>query len=805
MACAKYLIRLFFVYTFLQKPMKVGLVCGGPSLERGISLNSARSILDHLEGDGIEIVPIYFDHKKQPYQISTSQLYSNTPSDFDFKLQETARKLSPTALEKLLKSTDIVFPAMHGPFGEDGGVQKLLEKAKVPYVGSPVEACKRCFDKYDANEFIREKGFFTLPSAVLKIYHEDHEEIVRGFFKKHDLQRAVVKPATGGSSIGVFSVRSPEEALEKVKLLFSKRMDTRVVLEPFCEGIEFTVIVLQNRFDMPVAVLPTEIETDYTENQIFDYRKKYLPTRQVRYHCPPRFDNETIERIQVEAEQLFVALGMRDFARFDGWLLPDGKLWFSDFNPISGMEQNSFLFQQASRIGMSHRDLLRHVVGHACSRYGLEFPERPERKEGVRKPVNVIFGGDTAERQVSLMSGTNAWLKLRRSEKYDAKPFFLDENGKVWNLPYALTLNHTVEEIYENCLHAKEDEDRLAFLEEKVRLRLGLPKDAYSEPFFLPKSISLKEFIKGSNFVFIGLHGGIGENGTLQGMLGKAGVKYNGSGKGCSALCMDKFKTGQALLGMEKDGIYSAPKKRVALNDLLHMEIEEFWKNATHELTSRSLIVKPLDEGCSAGIVRLFSAEELVTYLRFADEVAPFIPKETFKNQFDNVEMPPTRMEYLMFEAFIETDKVKVVGNELRWKEKDGWVEVTIGVLEDKGKYHAFNPSLTVAEGEVLSVEEKFQGGTGVNMTPPPRQFVSEAVVTLVRKRAEMVAKRVGIEGYCRIDLFIHKESGEIIVIEVNTTPALTPSTVLYHQALSEEKALFPTQLLEQLIENKGY
>ena len=85
------------------------------------------------------------------------------------------------------------------------------------------------------------------------------------------------------------------------------------------------MIILQNRFGMPVAVLPTEMEMDYADHQLFDYRRKYLPTRQVRYHCPPRFNNETIERIQVQAEQLFTALGMRDFARFDGWLFEGWK------------------------------------------------------------------------------------------------------------------------------------------------------------------------------------------------------------------------------------------------------------------------------------------------------------------------------------------------------------------------------------------------------------------------------------------------------------------------------------------------
>ena len=132
-----------------------------------------------------------------------------------------------------------------------------------------------------------------------------------------------------------------------------------MVLEQFARGIEFTVVVLENRFGLPVAIMPTEVEKDYEAHQIFDYRRKYLPTGQFTFHCPPRFANQVIERIQVQAEQLFALFGMHDFARFDGWVLENGELWFADFNPIWD-GQNSFLFQQAARVGLSHRAVLRH-------------------------------------------------------------------------------------------------------------------------------------------------------------------------------------------------------------------------------------------------------------------------------------------------------------------------------------------------------------------------------------------------------------------------------------------------------------
>ena len=162
----------------------------------------------------------------------------------------------------MLKRVDIAFPAMHGAYGEDGGIQSFLEKSGIPFVGSGSEACKKAFDKFAGNEFIKQNGFFTLPSALLKIYAKDHAQIIRDFFKEHRVTRAIVKPATGGSSIGVFSVSTPEEALDRVQHLFSRRADTRVVLEQFAEGKEFTVIVLQNRFGIPVALPPTQMEMD---------------------------------------------------------------------------------------------------------------------------------------------------------------------------------------------------------------------------------------------------------------------------------------------------------------------------------------------------------------------------------------------------------------------------------------------------------------------------------------------------------------------------------------------------------------
>ncbi len=797
-----------FLQKTKQNTVKIAILCGGPSLERGISLNSARSVMDHLGSLGVEIVPIYFSETKKPYQISTGQLYSNNPSDFDFKLKTTGKELTQTGLLKILKSVSIVFPCIHGTFGEDGEIQSFLEKNNIPFIGSGSKSCKMAFDKYKANEYIRSLGFYAPHSIVLKI--TDSKKIIKdkieAFWKEEKITRAIVKPASGGSSIGVFSVERIEDAVESALSLFSKRMDTRVVLERFAEGREFTVIILQDKFNMPVAVIPTEIEVEYGKNQFFDFRKKYLPTRQVSYHCPPRFENETIEKIQIQAEKLFSIFGMSDFARFDGFLMPDGNIWFSDFNPISGMEQNSFLFQQSSRIGFSHQDFFRYLVNNAFKRREIDAHISDVFVAQARKPLAVLFGGETAEKQTSLMSGTNVWLKLRGSKIYKPFPYLLGKDREVWELPYSYILNHTVEEIVENAKKGEEDRARLSFLVEKVKLKLGLEAGDTTEEFFVPRKIHLDDLLEKYPFIFLGLHGGIGEDGTIQKILSDKKIKYNGSDSVVSSLCMDKWLTNETIQNAAIKGVTVASH---ILLEVAHFpkdseETGKYWKTLIKSLKTKTIIGKPRNDGCSAGVIRLFNQKDLLTYLSLIKDRVLIAKANTFTNQGNDIHMPECLTD-IIFESFIETDKLKTSGGKINYKRKSGYVEMTVGVLQEGNIMKALSPSITVAEQSILSVEEKFQGGTGVNITPPPKEIISNKNLAKVKGLIEKVADTVGIRGYARIDIFVHVASGDSIVIEINTLPGLTPSTVIYHQALAENPPVFPLQLLEKIIHNGGY
>ena len=782
---------------------KVALLFGGPSDERGISLNSARSVNDHL--DGVDIVPLYFDLDKVPHFIDRKHLYSNTPSDFDFKINSIGTPLTEGELVAHLQEADICFPVIHGAFGEGGELARFLEANRIPFIGCNSASSALAFDKYEAAGRLRSQGFHTPPSLLLENPDSPALGKIEKFFRENNLKKAILKPARSGSSIGVTVVTSPREGVEVFQALHTRKLDTRFVLEPYLEGREFTVIILQNLQGEPVSLLPTEIEITDADQSLFDYRLKYLPTRQVLYHMPPRFSGGEVAEIQETAETLFSLMGLRDAVRVDGWLLADGKIWFSDFNLASGLDQNSFFFLQAAYLGWSHSRALHYVLHSACLRRGIQPPRNsPSGVKWEKRAVRVLFGGDSSERQVSLMSGSNVWLKLRKSPIYSPEPYLLDVDGRIWKLPYPAALRHTVEEVSAACREIIKEMDRLTAYQTAIGSRLQPGSSLPLEPLEAPIRMNMNEFIQDPSIVFLAVHGGMGENGKLQEILAGARIPFTGSLSACARLCMDKFDTGKALENYGKHGIFVAPKKKLDTGTLLGLEeskLQTLWNSLIEALKSNTLIVKPLADGCSSGVVRLANWIDLARYLRLIGEEAARIPRGTMTYVTSPVELPQQIPDFLLFETFVESDQPTIRGRELHWKAKSGWVEITVGVLGKRGETRALKPSIAIATGEVLSLEEKFQGGTGINITPPPEPWVAEAAWKNAQRKIEFVAQKLGINGFARIDAFMEVQKGDLLIIEANTIPGLTPSTVIYQQALAEEPAIDPTRFLVKILE----
>ncbi|KAG0477025.1 hypothetical protein HPP92_013866 [Vanilla planifolia] len=783
------------------RPLRVGIVCGGPSAERGVSLNSARSVLDHIQGEDLHVSCYYIDCNLSAYEISPAQLYSNTPADFDFKLESLAQGFCSLTefAEHLATSVDIVFPVIHGLFGEDGGIQELLEKANVPFVGTSSAECCQAFDKYNASVELCKNGFATVPSFLIQENHADRNELIK-WFDKHLLDistgKVVVKPTRAGSSIGVVVAYGIDDSLVKAQNIISEGIDDKVLIEIFLEGgSEFTAIVIDVGFDShcePIALLPTEVElcgvNDTNEDTIFNYRRKYLPSQQVAYHTPPRFPTDAIEFIRQGAALLFRHLKLREFARIDGWFLPSpstnlfsssdnfefgrtksGIVIFTDINLISGMEQTSFMFQQASELDVVPC-MLAPADGYASA----------EREDIAQVTARV-----------------------------------------VWSLPYSLVLRHTTEEVFSACLEAIELSRAMLTSQLRKHVMSELAKALSKHDWFTgfdiidepPKKLSLEQWImqakEAEATVFIAVHGGIGEDGTLQSLLEAAGVPYTGSGPMASNTCMDKVSTSCALAHMQNVGIFTLPKSVKGISELINSSILATWQDLTTMLQSETLCVKPARDGCSTGVARLRCEEDLKIYVNALENCLPRLPANCLSKAHGVIEMPFPAPKYLIFEPFVETDEVIVSSKSegestrhLMWKGQREWVEVTVGVMGQFGEMHSLSPSITVKEaGDILSLEEKFQGGTGINLTPPPTMIISNEALQACKQRIELIANTLGLEGFSRIDAFVNVHNGEVLVIEVNTVPGMTPSTVLIHQALAENPPMYPHQFFRAVLD----
>lgn len=790
--------------------MKLTLLCGGPSLERDISLNSVRSVFDHYRAiKGLQLQVVFIGENMKKYHIDEKFLYSNTTYDFEFSLHSDV-EISEEAFQEMLLSSDMVFPVMHGFYGEDGQIQSFLEKLNVHYIGSPSKACQIMYNKKNADELIlKANSMPTIPKVYIGT-DINCEELIKDFMISHNYTQVVIKPVEGGSSIGVSIVTGIDEAVRCAKKSVSVYGD--VVVEQLCEGKEFTVIILEANGKVS-ALMPTEVELLGQDGKpisavVFDKRKKYLSTTETHYYCPARFSHDVIANIRSSAEKLFRFVGAHDFLRIDGWLLNDGSIYFSDFNPISGMEQNSFIFQQASAAGLRHKDLLALILQNACARYGIEFHVNDDNISS-KKRLNLLLGGITSERQVSLMSGTNVWLKLLNSSKYYPVPYILfqeDSEFSVYEVPYAAALKHTTEEIY-SYLHIQDRAyiEYASELKRDIISRLQISEYAKVDTVN-PQKMSISEFIDLTKSqcadVFIGLHGGFGENGDLQSLLENAGIHFNGAGSKTARLCMDKYETGQVITSLNLPHILSCRKVKVCKDEVpyLFTNCVKEWANITNALQVAEVIVKPDGDGCSTGIVILSSAEELRKYLSYLMDGWSYIPEGTFSNQPEKVQLP-SKVSDLIFEEYVKTADFIVTNDSVGTSGTGDWVELTVGVLEKHNCFHALNPSITVAANAVLSLEEKFQGGTGINITPPPANIISEDFCDIIKASMEKVAAACGIKDYCRIDIFANNKTNTVIVIELNTLPGLSPSTVLFQQGAKEVPPLYPMELLEKIIE----
>jgi D-alanine-D-alanine ligase len=301
--------------------MKVAVLKGGRSLERGVSLRSGARVEDALERLGHEVLPI------------------DVGSDLVKRL--------------IAERPDVAFVAMHGVGGEDGTTQELLEILGIPFTGPGAAACARCMDKVLAKHAIEESG---LPTPDWFAFNETAFRELGAADALGQLEQSlgfplVVKPSRGGSSLGVKFARTAAEVPQALVSAFS--YDDRVVLERFVEGRELAVSILG---DEPLPV----VEAILVEGDRYDFEARYEIGR-TRFVCPAELSAEEERAVTEAAFGTYSALGCTGFARIDLILGADGP-WLLEANAIPGLTDTSLLPQAAEAAGLSFEQLVARIL-----------------------------------------------------------------------------------------------------------------------------------------------------------------------------------------------------------------------------------------------------------------------------------------------------------------------------------------------------------------------------------------------------------------------------------------------------------
>ncbi|HYH52753.1 MAG TPA: D-alanine--D-alanine ligase [Solirubrobacterales bacterium] len=301
--------------------MKVAVLKGGRSLERGVSLRSGARVEDALQRLGHEVLPI---------------------------------DAGPDLVQRLVaERPDVAFVAMHGVGGEDGTVQELLEILGIPFTGPSAAACARCMDKVQAKDAIEDAGLPTPDWFAFNqtAFRELGAADALGRLEETLGFPLVVKPSRGGSSLGVKFAASPGEVPQALVSAFS--YDDRVLLERFVDGRELAVSVLG---DEPLPV----VEALLLEGDRYDFEARYEIGR-TRFACPAELTPEQERAVTDVALSTYRALGCTGFARIDLILGADGP-WLLEANAIPGLTDTSLLPQAAEAAGLSFEQLVERIL-----------------------------------------------------------------------------------------------------------------------------------------------------------------------------------------------------------------------------------------------------------------------------------------------------------------------------------------------------------------------------------------------------------------------------------------------------------
>ncbi|NWL32592.1 D-alanine--D-alanine ligase family protein [Paenarthrobacter nitroguajacolicus] len=360
---------------------RVAILFGGRSSEHAVSCVTAAGVMGAIDKNKYEVIPIGIAKSGQwvlasgdtsDWSLTSAALPEVAPSGRTVTLAEVGGEhqlivTEPNAVPQELGSVDVVFPLLHGPWGEDGTIQGLLELSDTRYVGAGVLASAVGMDKHFMKVVFESAGLSVGPYvAVTDREWTTDAEAVRKRVDKLGYP-VFVKPARAGSSMGISKVDSMEgldAAIEE-----ARRHDLKLVIEAGIVGREIECAVLQGRgTDAPRTSMPGEIAVATGEHQFYDFAAKYVEDGAAALSCPADMPDEAIARVRELAAVAFDAVGAEGLSRVDFFYTPAGELIINEINTMPGFTPKSMYPQMWAASGLAYGDLIDELIHLALTR-----------------------------------------------------------------------------------------------------------------------------------------------------------------------------------------------------------------------------------------------------------------------------------------------------------------------------------------------------------------------------------------------------------------------------------------------------
>jgi D-alanine-D-alanine ligase len=365
----------------MTKKLRIGVIFGGRSGEHEVSVRSARAVIEAIDAGKFEVVPIAITKEgnwlapaaaaellpKTSQRLLSSSTLGGKKEDVTIVGDPSRSGLVPLSRNGgAAEAIDVVFPVLHGTYGEDGTIQGLLEMAAVPFVGCGTLASACGMDKVAMKALFQNAGLPICDYAwfLRTQWDSDPGKISRRIIRDIGFP-AFVKPANLGSSVGISKATDKATLARAIDL--AARYDRKVIVEAAVEGREIECAVMGN--DSPQASLPGEYVIHDEAARFLDYTEKYAGTGKVEFVVPARVSKAKVRKIQQMAVQAFQAIDGSGLSRVDFFLRPDGSLLLNEINTLPGLTDVSGFPKMWEASGIPFPRVIEQLIEWALERH----------------------------------------------------------------------------------------------------------------------------------------------------------------------------------------------------------------------------------------------------------------------------------------------------------------------------------------------------------------------------------------------------------------------------------------------------